>query len=328
MLLEALLLLAPLVELEWDAPASCPSADAFEERVRAQADVRAEADAPAVLMARVVIRELGAEQWELSLEMERGGEQEARTFEAESCEAVAAVAATLVSLRVVEWVKPAPLVPEPEREPKREPEPPSQTDVEARPRVQPDASETQTPEVVRQTPARRPPELGGWISVLGGVAFGVAPAVGGAVAIEGGLEGRWWRAGLGVQTTPRRVQAHPNDSEVDGRFDVLTAEALACGVPRAGPVEFPICGRVSAGGMRANGEGNVGLSEPAWGAWSGFGGSAAAAWHLTEFFAPVLSLEALAPLRDRSYSVGGVPGTLHRTGAVALRAWAGLEIHL
>lgn len=327
MLLEALLLLAPLVELEWDAPESCPSADAFEERVRAQADVRAEADAPAVLMARVVIRELGAEQWELSLEMERGGEEEARTFEAETCEAVAEVAATLVSLRVVEWVKPAPLVPKPEPSvgPEPEPEPASQTDTEAPRRVQPD---TQIPEVVRQTPARRPSELGGWLSFLGGVAFGVAPGLGGAVAIEGGLEGRWWRAGLGVQTTPRRVRPHPNDVEVDGRFDVLVAEALGCGVPRAGPVEFPFCGRVAAGGMRASGQGNVSRPEPAWGGWWGVGGSAAAVWHVTEHLAPVLSVEALASPRDRSYSVGDVPGALHQTGAVAFRAWAGLEIHL
>ncbi len=295
--------------------------------VRAQADVRAEADAPAVLSARVVIRELGAQRWELSLQMERDLQEEQRTFEAETCEAVAEVAATLVSLRVVEWVSPAPLVPEPESSAEREREPAAEPP--ARPVwVQPDAMTSQSAEVVFPAPAPRTPELGGWLSILGGVALGVAPGVGGAVALEGGLEGRGWRAGLEVQTTPRRVRPHPNDPEVDGRFDVVTAEALGCGVPRAGPVTFPICGRFAGGGVRAIGDGNVARPEPAWGGWWAVGGSAAAAWQVTERWAPSLCIEALAPLRERSYSVGGVPGILHRTGTVALRAWAGVEIHL
>ena len=324
MLIEALLLIAPLVELEWDAPASCPSAAAFEEKVRAQADVSTEAEVPGLLKTTVVIRELTEAQWELSLSIEREGEAEARVFEGESCEAVTEVAATLVSLRVVEWIEVVPLVPEPEPSP--EPRPSSEPKPEPAP--EPDPKPVRTPEAVRPAPASQPLEFRGWLSILGGVALGVAPGVGGAVALEGGLEARWWRAGLAVQTTPGRFRVHPNDSAVRGRFDVLMAEALGCGVPRAGPVEFPICGRFAAGGMRANGEGDVGRSEPAWGGWWGLGGSAAAVWHVTERWAPVLSAEALAPLREWSYSVGSVPGTLHQTGAVALRAWVGLEIHL
>ncbi|MBV1861226.1 MAG: hypothetical protein KUG77_22605, partial [Nannocystaceae bacterium] len=123
MFLEALFSLAPLVELEWDAPASCPSQAVFEERVRAQADVRGEADAPSVLKARVVIRELGAKRWELSLSMMRGTDEELRSFEAESCQEVAEVAATLVSLRVVQWIEVETRVPEPPREAKPEPKP-------------------------------------------------------------------------------------------------------------------------------------------------------------------------------------------------------------
>lgn len=331
MVLEALILLAPLVELEWDAPDSCPSPVAFEESVRTQADVTTEQDGPAVLKASVVIRELGAQQWELLLSMEREGEAEERRFEAETCEAVAEVAATLVSLRVVEWVESSPLVPEPDvslsGEPKSTPAP------EPAEPVDPSRSE---PSVA--VPSRavspglrtdRPPlALGGWLSILGGLAFGVAPGVGGAVAIEGGLEARWWRAGLAVQTTPRRFGRHPSDSAVRGRFDVLTAEAVGCVVPWAGPVEFPICGRIAAGGMRATGEGDVGQSEPAWGGWWGAGGSGAVAWHATDRWAPIASVQALAPLRDWSFSVGSVPGTLHRTGPIAVRAWVGLEIHL
>lgn len=279
-----------------------------------------------MLKASVVIRELGAAKWELSVRIEGEGGDEERTFEGESCDAVAEVAATLVSLRVVEWIDSASLVPEPEAPVESTPQPEPRLRREPEPKLAP--IEAPSPQTLRRESVPQPAELGGWLSILGGVALGVAPGVGGAVAIEGGLQGQWWRAGFALQTTPRRFRPHPNNSAVRGRFDVLIAEAVGCGVPRAGRVEFPICGRFAAGGMRANGEGEVGRSEPAWGGWWGVGGSAAAVWHVTERWAPVLSVEALAPLREWSYSVGGVPGTLHQTGAVALRAWAGLELHL
>lgn len=330
---ELLMFLAPLVELEWDAPPSCPSQAVFEEAVRTQADVSTDRDAPEVLKTRVVIREREPARWELLLSMEREGELEARTLEAETCAEVAQVAATLVSLRVVEWVEQAPLVPlpdspqptEPTAAPLMAPEPGSPTEVS-----EPMTRQRQTLRTVAtpESPTQLPVELGGWLSVLGGVAFGVAPGVGGAVAVEGGLKARWWRAGIGVQTAPRRLQPHPNDAGVRGRFDVVVAEAIGCGVPQAGPVEFPICGRLAAGGIRANATGDVGRSEPAWGGWWGVGASVGAAWRVTDRLAPTLSVEALTPLRDWSFSVGGVPGPLHETGAVALRAWAGLEIHL
>lgn len=98
--------------------------------------------------------------------------------------------------------------------------------------------------------------------------------------------------------------------------------------PLGGSVEFPVCGRLAGGGLRGSGEGDVTRSEPAWGSWWGLGGSAGLAWHVTDHLAPAITVEALAPLRDWSFSVGSVPGTLYRTGAVAFRAWLGLEIHL
>ncbi len=326
MFLLALSLLGPLVELEWEAPPSCPSAAAFEDRVRAQADVRAEADAPAVLTARVVIRERRAQAWELALTLEREGKSETRTFEGESCAVVAEVAATLVSLRVVEWTAPVPLVPEPAPGPEPT-DPPAQTPAPREPR--PAAEPAPVPQSASDSRSRRRPvQLGGWLGLHGGVAFGVSPGLGGAVAIDGGIEARGWRAGLAVHANPRRVHPHPNDPGVRGRFDLVMAEALGCGVPWAGPVEFPLCARIAAGGLRATAEGDVGRAEPTWGGWWGIGGSLAAAWHVSERFAPVLSAEALASLAGWSYSIGGVPGALHQTGAVALRGWAGVEIHL
>ncbi|MGH1342471.1 MAG: hypothetical protein ACRBN8_13005 [Nannocystales bacterium] len=148
-LLEVLIFLAPLVELEWDAPDSCPSSSAFEESVTAQADVSTEDEAPAVLKAWVVVRERGEGRWELSLRMEREGKTESRTFEAQTCAAVAEVAATLVSLRVVEWVEAAPLIPEPDALPA------------SQPRVTPAEPEPEPEPVGSTEPRELKPELGG-----------------------------------------------------------------------------------------------------------------------------------------------------------------------
>lgn len=319
-----LLLLAPLIELDWEVPADCPSEAAFVEMVEAEARVQAEADDPPVLSASVEVEERGHDRWTLTLELRRGDELDVRTMNGESCEAVVEAAALIVSLRVVEWTQSRPPATDSDPEPDLEPPPPLPMTAAPAPEPQPQPAPSQPEPAAHAVPV----ELGGWIGVHGGLALGVGPGLGGAVAVEGGLTGRWWRAGLDIQAMPRRLTDHPNDESVRGRFDLLVGEALGCGVPSAGPVEFPLCGRIAFGGLRGAGQGNVAEPEPAWRPWVGLGGSAGASWRVTEHLAPTLTLEGLAPLQSRAFSVGGVPGILHETGAFALRAWLGLEIHL
>lgn len=228
-------------------------------------------------------------------------------------------------MRVVEWIQSAPAADEPEPAPAVEPPPPLPLAASTEPAPAPEEHSSPASPPPKST---APVELGGWVGIHGGLALGVGPGVGGALALDGGLTGRWWRAGLAVHATPRRITEHPSANGVRGRFDLVTAEALGCGVPEAGPVDFPLCGRVAFGGLRGAGEGDVQQPEPAWGLWSGLGGSAGASWHATERLAPALSVEGLAPLQSRVFSVGGVPGVLHETGTFAFRAWLGLEIHL
>lgn len=319
------LLLALPWDVEWDAPHGCPSEAAFSQMVEAEVEVQASADAPPILAAAVKIERL-AEQWRLELQLRRGDVVDSRSFEAESCDAVVQAAALVVSMRLVEWM------PQPPDEPASEPvpEPPPALPLTSGPlEDEPPPTEIPMSSDPPESAQHRPVfELGGWLGMHGGLAFGVAPGVGGAASLEGGLKGRSWRAGVAMQAMPRRSQSHPNRADIIGRFDLVQAELLGCGVPAAGPVEFPVCGRVAGGGLRAAGEGAVTRSEPAWGAWWGLGASAAVAWHVTDRLAPAFTLEALAPLRDWSFSVGSVPGDLYVTGPVALRAWLGLEIHL
>ncbi|MEM6291329.1 MAG: hypothetical protein AAGA54_08685 [Myxococcota bacterium] len=328
----ALLLLAPLVDVTWDVPASCPSQEVFEAMVVARANVEAQAS-PATTRASVKVREVSPQRWSLALTIEHGDEREAREYEAQTCAGVVEAAAVLVSLRVVEWSGPEPLVPEPEPQP----EPPP-AEAEPRPDVEPALVAPELPPAQPSTPPRTqgpaeapaPPrravEIGGWLGAHGGVGFGVAPGVGGSLTVEGGVQGRGWRAGLAVQTTPRQFGDHPDAPEVRGRFDVVLAQALACGVPTAGRVSFPLCGRVAGGGLRGAGRGAVTTADSAWGAWWGLGGSAAISFALTTRLAAVGTAEALASLRPWVFSVGGVSGLLHQTGPVAVRGSLGLEL--
>lgn len=334
----ALLLLDPSIEIgAWNVPPDCPSEEAFSEMVRAEAQSMTEPEHAPQLKAEVAVHRIAAEHWQLRLRLVHDTHDDTRTFDAASCEAVVEAAAVVVSLRWVEWTSAEDLVPEPETaEPNRAPPPPNEPPSAPTPPQRPPATppETPTPSAAPAPPPIRestPSErwVGGWVGLLGGVAFGVAPDVGGAIALEGGITGRSWRAGLTVATTPARGNRHPDDTAVRGRFDLLTAGAFGCGSPRAGRFEFPLCARLVGGGLRGNATGAVETSRPAWGSWWGAGGSAGASWHVTERWAPALAVEALAPLRTWTFSVGDLPQTpLHRTGPVAVRAWLGVEIHL
>jgi len=301
------------------------------EKVEAEANARTEADEPPVLEADVTVEHVGPAHWRLQLRLRRDGHDDTRAFDANSCSAVVEAAAVVVALRLVQWrpgeslvpeVKPSLPVPVVEPLPVAQPDPP--------PVLPPAAGlEAESPEV---SPGPMEPDegasgLGGWVGVHEGLALGVAPGIGGAFALDGGVTGRWWRAGVGLQAVPRRIQPHPQEPGIRGRFDLVTGESFGCGVPKVGPVEFPVCGRFAVTGVRVVGEGAVNGSDIVWGTWLGAGGSVGAAWYVTERIAPALSAVALAPLQDWSFSVGGVPGALHRTGSVAFRAWVGLEVH-
>lgn len=322
------LLLALPWDVEWEVPQGCPSEAAFVRMVEAEVETQTSSDAHPVLSAEVKIETL-AQRWRLELRLRRAGEIDTRSFEAESCEAAVRAAALVVSLRLIEWVSDEPIVPEPEPDPLPTLDPRPVLPLTTGPVEEESVSSELSNPLDRPTPRNRPTfELGGWLGLHGGVAFGVAPGVGAAASLEAGVKGHWWRAGLAVHTVPRRTRSHPNRAEVVGRFDLVQAELLGCGVPATETVEFPLCGRLAGGGLRGTGEGAVTRSEPAWGPWWGVGGSAGVAWHVTDRLAPAFTIEALASLREWAFSVGSVPGDLYATGPVAAHASLGLEIHL
>ncbi|MGH1340872.1 MAG: hypothetical protein ACRBN8_04940 [Nannocystales bacterium] len=325
-----LLLVASPIEIgAWSVPPSCASRAAFIEKVEAEAQTSSGSDEPPVLEADIHVEEVAVDHWRLRLRLRRDGRDDARSFDASSCAAVVEAAAVVVALRLVQArqdetsrSRAAVSVPEPPREPVPIPlpDPPSALPLATAPEPIP-------VETSRDPSQDQRSRVGGWVGVHQGLALGIAPGIGGGFGVDGGVTGQWWRAGLGVHAALRRTETHPDEPGIRGRFDLVTGESFACGTPKVGSLVFPICGRFAVSGMRAVGEGAVRTSESVWGTWLGAGGSAGLAWHVTERVAPALSAVALAPLQDWAFSVGDAPGTLHRTGPVALRVWAGLEIH-
>jgi len=84
------------VPLTWNAPAGCPPAEAVAAEVRRDLADGGKAAAPFV--AVVNVQQTAGGQWQAHLRVEARGGRAERTFEAESCESVAAAAALIVAL--------------------------------------------------------------------------------------------------------------------------------------------------------------------------------------------------------------------------------------
>lgn len=169
---------------------------------------------------------------------------------------------------------------------------------------------------------------GGWVALGGGLALGILPGVGGAVALEGGVDGPRWQAGLSVRGFPLREVNHPEAAAISGRFDLITAGALGCGVPGIRRLTFPLCGRVELGALRGQGQGAVTVPRPRWSVWAGLAASAALSWRVLRWLAPFVALEGQVGLVRPGFTVGTVPGTLFEAGRLGLRAWGGFQLRL
>jgi hypothetical protein len=316
--------------VQWDAPQGCASAEEFERRVLAQTDAAID-DTSAIAVA-VTVRERPGGRWIVLLDLDG---EDVREIEGESCDAVVDAAALIVSLRLVEAAR-GDVVP-----PADDPTPEGASD-DPREGAEPGTREgarTRTEAVSREPVSReaatregsrddaRPNAIGGFLAVAAGPALGVLPRVGAGVSLEGGVQGRWWRAGASLRAFPVRTAPHPTLADVRGRFDLVVAGVLGCGVPVVRRVSFPLCARVDVGGLRAVGEGDVTDPRPRWSPWVGLAASAGVSWRVVRQVAPFVAIEGVASLYRPSFSVGGVADPLFQAGAGGFRAWAGLELH-
>ena len=298
----ALLLSSPTPGLEWSAPPDCPTA---AEVARDAEDLSGTRVAQARSLQIVgAVQAVGASRWQLTLRITTATGSRTRTLEADSCQELAEVAATLIAVALEE----------PEPEPKPEPE------AEAEPEPEPLPEPDPAPEPP-QDPALR------WRAVLGAEAslgLGALPGPAGVLSLSAGAERAWVRAEVEADVWLPREGVLSGDA--GGSMQLWTLGVRGCGVPSAAPIRFPICAGLEAGQMAGEGRG---VDNPR---------RAALPWVAVELGAGLradvhthialrVDARAAVPLLRPGFTLDG-QGTVHRAAVVAGTFGAGLEVRI
>ncbi|MEX1368685.1 MAG: hypothetical protein AB1Z98_36495 [Nannocystaceae bacterium] len=251
------------LELDWQAPPRCPNEEAIRARIETLLTGPPRGEGTVVVTGRIESREAGLR---LRLTTDFRGRVEQRELEAPTCDELAEATAILLAIALEpgleavleevaraepEDVEPGTelesnAVPEPQSipEPESVPEPSSEPE---RPHdllgaFEPSAPAGDAPKPHRARPA---PALG--LRVGATAEAGMLPGISGGPRLAFGLH--WPRLRLelhGGYLAPRLA--------APGGQGVLIQSGVgglrACGRPRVGPVELPVCGGVEGGAMR------------------------------------------------------------------------------
>ena len=259
MLIGALAVAGNPIELQWDAPPGCPTADEVAREVEGLfgegggkgQTVQAEAQ---------VARE--GEGYRLELVVTTRSGRDARSIHDPRCEplahATALVVATLmdpiaVSEHIEALSNPTPPTVEPPAEPPpRLPEPPS---------IPPPSTEPPPPRATSSDridprppprPAFRPSlRLGGFLGSA------TLPGLDGGLAVAVGFTRSKLRLELGASYAFPQSQPHPELAAVGLQLQSVTGQLRGCYVPAASRWEFPLCVAGDIGAMLGRGEGSA-----------------------------------------------------------------------
>lgn len=233
----------------WDAPAACPDADHAARRI-----TQLGGD-PAVVRPRVRI-EADDAGFTAHVTIERGSQTESRVLQAEQCGALTEAVALVIAIAPTE---PGPTPTEEPDAPSTDPLPEPPTPA-VDPPVKPSADTSgtrapvRTPRANRSTPrnsSTRGLRYVG-IAITGGLSLGavpgVAPTIGGGVAIGGG---RWRAEARARGTTPTRARADAPNDAVEVIATSGTGALRGAFVVQRGRFELPIFGGLELGAVRA-----------------------------------------------------------------------------
>jgi hypothetical protein len=255
---------APGLQIDWQAPATCPQIE--ELRARVGSLVGEAADRTDLGVTGRVSRD--GEKWTLVLRLVRQGGQDTRTLTDGECQGLAEAAAVVIAVAIdpraalsgagnepvpEDSIVPAASEPVPEASVVPEVVVPA-------PRIEP------APEVVVEpvatVPRRVDDRVALSVKIGGGVGFArLLPGVHGAVDLGLGLGRRWWRVeASGLFVPPVRTDS--GVAGIGGVFRVGAGELRGCGVPTAlgGLLGFPLCVGLQLGAMHGEGAGD-GLAE-------------------------------------------------------------------
>jgi len=307
------------VELQWSGPQECPSAQEVHSRVAARLAER-EGPVRASVVAALVEGEHGG--YRLTLDVTLPDDTIHRELESGDCEVLVAATTVVVGIAVepsipAEQLETATLIQTPTVPPPVEPVPVQTQPTEPSPVTE----ETETVSVEHEAPQRKTP--GGFIGLHGGGSAGVLPNITAVAGLRIGLRGEHWRVLLGGDRTFGTDESFPGDPDVGARFTMWSGTIRGCGVLGWRRLEFPLCGGVDAGGLRAAGFGGD-LNHTPNVFWLGLAVSPGLVWAVHPNVGLGVSLDGLVSLRRPRFGESG-NANLYEAFPVGARALAGFE---
>ncbi len=344
------------LQIDWQAPGTCPQGE--ELRARALSLV-GEAAERADLTVTGRVAQVG-EKWTLVLELVRKDSRESRTLSDRACRGLAEAAALVIAVAIDPRASgigaPVPEDSSPGSEPVPRdstvvPPPPAPVTEGLRPmegvpatqgasvpaeategpRVQPAAasgSPGSTP-VVAAEPAA--PRVAVSVKIGGGVGFArLLPGVHGV--IDGGLAigGRGWRVEASGLFVPP-VRETSDTPGIGGVFRVGAGELRGCGVPavRGGVLGFPLCAGLQLGAMHGKGEGaGLAVQQSARSLWAALRIGPALRWRPRDGRVALwLGVDAVVALTRPLFRTAGMV-TVHEVARLGGQATVGVEVRL
>lgn len=307
-----------LVAIEWDAPASCPSADAIADDLTRLTDGALAVSSTAAWRVRARVRE-ESPTFALELSIERDGGIETRTLASERCDVLARAAALMIAVAVAP-VEAASHV----RVPISVPAPPAI--------AEPTPVGAPAREAAVAVPTKPPPSrswshravLAAWV----GPSVATLPSTS---AIVGGDLG--WRIGpIGVQLSGWHVFAASASIEpgIGVRASTSGGGARLAITPRVGPVELPLSVGVELGALSGHGTGERVRPTTVRQLEVSLGIGAGVAWPARSRIALLVRADALVGLRRPGIHLDTAadPRTVFRTPPVGLRLLVGPMVRL
>ena len=289
------------IELEWNAPTSCPQGDRVRTVVATLLDREVELEPTADVTVRGDVAPIGS-RWLLQLSVDIGGAIEQRRLEADRCETLADAAALVVATGI-----------DPRRVAATLAEPPKTP------------TGDRTPRAATGTP-KKEPKVRVALGVASGPALGIVPKV--AAWLQGDVMLLIGRGRVGAQV------GHAFDRKTgDGVGAVVrntTGTLRGCFAPTQRKISLPVCGLFEMGAVSARGRGPGIDSQPQRELWIALGLGAGIEYAPIRRLALFANVDALVALRRPRFHVNTASGPeeVYRVSPAGVRLVLGVSVRL
>jgi hypothetical protein len=235
----------PVVELAWQAPPECPTADDVLAVVTKLVEAPLGQDPSRRLHVEGVVTH-DDDGYAIALSLASGTDSSQRTFQTASCDELLEPVGVVVALAVDPHIDAMPL--------HDEPPPPEPTTIPAP--IPPEPIDPSPVRAVAPAAKRRDP-IRAVLGVRGGIDGGQLPGVGGVLVGSLGVSRRRARAELGALQLFERGRARERASGIGGAFRVTAATIRGCAELGPVRVRVPVCGGAEVGAIRGRGFGPI-----------------------------------------------------------------------